>query len=41
MLIDTMFGRDMYQVYEINGDWYSRYRADTDVNQSINSIISN
>jgi len=23
MLIDTMFARDMYQVYEINDDWYS------------------
>jgi len=22
MLIDTMFARDMYQVYEINDDWY-------------------
>jgi len=21
MLIDTMFARDMYQVYEINDDW--------------------
>jgi len=21
MLIDTMFARDMYQVYEINNDW--------------------
>jgi len=22
MLIDTMFARDMYQVYEINDDWW-------------------
>jgi len=22
MLIDTMFARDMYQVYEINDDWF-------------------
>jgi len=23
MLIDTMFARDMYQVYEINDDWFN------------------
>jgi len=22
MLIDTIFARDMYQVYEINDDWF-------------------
>jgi len=25
MLIDTMFARDMYQVYEINDDWFIAY----------------
>jgi len=31
MLIDTMFARDMYQVYEINDDWL---RRSTDLHQN-------